>query len=55
MAYYEFECKKCEHRFDVKQTFEEHEHHPEVKCPNCGSTRVEQVFTPVFAKTSKKS
>jgi putative FmdB family regulatory protein len=55
MAYYEYECTKCEHKFTVKQSFEEHDHHKQVKCPNCSSNKVEQLLTSAYALTSKKS
>ena len=55
MPLYEFYCKKCSKTFDDKETFAEHDKHPQVKCPYCGSTAVEQVMTPTGVKTSKKS
>ncbi len=55
MAYYDLECQKCKHAFTVKQTYEEHDEHKRVKCPKCGSTRVEQLLSSVYAKTKKKS
>ena len=36
-------------------TFEEHDRDKRVKCPKCGSEKVERVIGEVFAKTSKKS
>ena len=55
MPEYEFECRKCGKEFTVQESMERHgEHHP-VKCPKCGSTKVEQHFSSVFVKTSKKS
>jgi putative FmdB family regulatory protein len=55
MPVYEFECAKCGKTFTEHETFEEHDRHPEVKCPDCGSTEVHQHMTPVGVKTSKKS
>jgi len=55
MPVYEFRCKKCSKNFDDKETFAEHDKHPQVKCPDCGSTDVEEVMTPVGVKTSRKS
>jgi putative FmdB family regulatory protein len=55
MAFYEFGCNACGERFTVKQSFDEHDHHAEVKCPKCGSTDVEPVLTPAYAVTEKKS
>ena len=54
MPYYDYRCGQCRKEFTVKQTFEEHGH-KEVKCPKCGSQKVERVIGAVFAKTSKKS
>ena len=55
MPVYEFRCKKCSKNFDDKETFAEHDKHPQVKCPDCGSSDVEEVMTPVGVKTSRKS
>ena len=55
MPVYEFRCTKCSKTFDDKETFAEHDQHPEVKCPHCGSTAVEPLVSPVLVKTSKKS
>lgn len=60
MPTYEYRCLDC------RETWERSEHmaeHDEVaagdarppRCPHCGSDRVEQVFAPFFAKTSRKS
>ena len=54
-ASYEFRCKKCSKTFDDKETFAEHDKHPQVSCPHCGSTDVEPVMMPVEVRTSKKS
>ena len=55
MPIYEYECRQCKRTFTEKHTFQEHDQHKKVKCPKCGSTRVQQVISPTFAKTSKKS
>jgi putative FmdB family regulatory protein len=55
MAYYELQCEKCAHIFTVKQSFEEHDHKPQVKCPECGSTSVVQLYKAVHVITEKKS
>jgi putative FmdB family regulatory protein len=54
MPYYDYRCSQCRKKFSEKQTFEEHER-KRVKCPKCGSQKVERVLGEVFAKTSKKS
>jgi len=55
MPYYEFECTHCGEKFTRKQTFEEHDEAKRVKCPKCGTQKVNLVIGSVFAKTSKKS
>ena len=55
MAYYEYECAKCEHKFEVKQSFEEHDRHKKVACPKCGSDRVEPLLSAASVVTKKKS
>jgi putative FmdB family regulatory protein len=55
MPVYEFRCTECSKTFDEKETFAEHDKHPEVKCPHCGSTAVEPLMSAVLVKTSKKS
>ena len=55
MPYYDFKCTECRRKFSEKFTFEEHDQHKPVKCPKCGSKKVERVLGEVFAKTSKKS
>ena len=52
---YEFECSKCSKIFTDHETFAEHDKHPKVKCPACGSTEVHPVMSPVGVKTAKKS
>lgn len=55
MPYYDFECTECGETFTQKQSYEEHDHHPEIKCPKCGSTKVKQLMCAAYTKTSKKS
>jgi len=54
MPSYDFKCMACRKRFTETQTFEEHDR-KRVKCPKCGSGKVERVIGAIFAKTSKKS
>jgi putative FmdB family regulatory protein len=54
MPTYEYRCRDCHNVFDRIEPLAEHGRtHPE--CPKCKSRKVEQVFTPFFAKTSHKS
>jgi putative FmdB family regulatory protein len=55
MPTYEYKCTECRKRFTVQESFEEHDRHQRVKCPKCGSQKVERILGAVFAKTSKKS
>ncbi|MBC8875691.1 MAG: zinc ribbon domain-containing protein [Planctomycetes bacterium] len=55
MPDYDFKCAECRKRFTETQTFEEHDRRKRVKCPKCGSQKVERVIGAIFAKTSKKS
>src|SRR5690348_10775073 len=41
MPLYEYECRKCKHRFEKIKKFSDA---PEKKCPECGG-RVEQVIS----------
>ena len=54
VPYYDYRCGQCRSKFTVKQTFEEYGH-KKVKCPKCGTTKVERLIGEVTAKTSKKS
>jgi putative FmdB family regulatory protein len=54
MPTYEYRCGKCKKRFSRVEHISQHGgKHP--KCPKCGSTKVEQVFSAFYAKTAKKS
>ena len=55
MPNYEFRCTECRKKFTEKQSFEEHDRRKRVKCPKCGSRKVQQLISPTFVKTSKKS
>ncbi len=48
MPIYEYECGKCQHRFEVKQSFKDK---PEAACPQCRGT-ARRVFhpTPIIFK-----
>lgn len=44
MPAYDFKCKSCEHNFTVRISISERD---KVRCPQCSSASVQQVFTPV--------
>ena len=54
MPTYDYACKKCGHSFQKIEKISEHGSR-KVHCPECKSTRIEQVFGSVFVKTSRKS
>jgi putative FmdB family regulatory protein len=54
MPIYEYRCTKCHTRFSQQQGIEEHGR-KQPACPKCKSHAVEQVFSPFFAKTVRKS
>lgn len=55
MPTYEYLCTECSKRFSQKKTFAQFDREKVVKCPKCSSTKVQQLFSATFAKTSKKS
>jgi len=54
MPIYEYRCTKCRKRFSRHEGIEEHGRRRPA-CPHCKSRAVEQVFSPFFAKTVRKS
>jgi putative FmdB family regulatory protein len=54
MPHYEYLRKSSENKFSTVLTLAEYEA-SRVKCPKCGSTKVEQQWAAFFATTSKKS
>lgn len=56
MATYEYQCKRCNKRFQTDRTVAEHEKQPKPACPKCKSNKqVEQVPAHVDVITSSKS
>ncbi len=54
MPIYDYRCEKCEHDFTLIEPISEHGR-TKPKCPECKSTRVTRVFSPVTVRTAKKS
>lgn len=54
MPTYEYRCEKCGKRFSVVESISRHGR-KRPACPKCKSVKVEQQFSPFFAKTAKKS
>ena len=54
MPMYEYKCLDCGKETVLSLSLRERES-GEVACPSCKSKRMEQLFTSVMAKTSRKS
>jgi putative FmdB family regulatory protein len=54
MALYEYHCSACDRTFTVFQSVDEHGR-VRVTCPQCRSSKVEQVLSSFYAKTVRKS
>jgi putative FmdB family regulatory protein len=54
MPVYEFVCRDCQKPFEVTRPISEAPG-SDLKCPACGSARVDRTYSHVYAKTSKKS
>jgi len=42
MPVYEYECKKCEHSFEINQSMEDK---PKKKCPSCGKFQLYKILS----------
>jgi putative FmdB family regulatory protein len=54
MPTYEYRCQKCKEQFERIEHVAEHGK-AKLRCPKCGSQKVERVLSAFFAKTSRKS
>jgi putative FmdB family regulatory protein len=54
MPMYDYKCLQCEKESLIALTLKEHES-KSVKCPSCGSTKMEQLITSFIAKTVSKA
>ena len=54
MAEYDFECRNCKKTFTLFMRVTERIK-TTVRCPGCGSAKVEPLMQAFFAKTGKKS
>lgn len=54
MPTYEYLCQGCQKEFTVIQPIAEHDR-KQNRCPHCGSDQLMQLFSPFYAKTSRKS
>ena len=56
MPVYDYACQKCRKRFSKTLTISEYDKQKgSLKCPHCGSKKVERRWAAFFAVTSKKS
>jgi putative FmdB family regulatory protein len=53
MPIYEFVCRDCQKTFEIARPISESS--STVTCTQCGSTKVERIWSTVYAVTSKKS
>ncbi len=54
MPTYDFRCGGCRKKYTLTMSMSERDR-KRIKCPKCGSSKKEQVISPFFAKTSRKS
>jgi len=54
MPMYDYKCLDCGKESLIVVTLKEHER-GDVKCPGCGSKKLQQLFSPFIAHTTKKS
>jgi putative FmdB family regulatory protein len=54
MPMYDYKCLDCGKESLIVLTLKQHEA-GEVKCPACGSSKVQQLYSPFTAHTTKKS
>jgi putative FmdB family regulatory protein len=54
MPMYDYKCLDCGKESLVVLTLKEHES-SKVKCPKCGSTKIQQLYSSFVAHTTKKS
>jgi putative FmdB family regulatory protein len=52
MPVYQFVCRDCEKTFEMRRPMAEATA-ANVKCPSCGSARLDRIYSSVYAKTSK--
>ena len=54
MPAYEYKCLKCNENFTIYISLKEKSEEI-LKCPKCGSTNIQRIYSPFHAVTSKKS
>lgn len=54
MANYEYRCQDCNETFSRSEPMSQHGSAPP-RCPKCNGEKVQQMLTPVYVQTSRKS
>ena len=54
MPTYDFRCGECRKKFTLVMPISERDR-KRIKCPKCGSTKAQAIFSTFSAKTSRKS
>ena len=54
MPLYDFRCRECKKRFEVARSIDQYDA-KKIRCPKCGSRKVERQWSNVYVETSKKS
>ena len=54
MPVYDYVCRDCHKNFEQVLTLHAHDQE-EIRCPECGSSNIEQEAAAFYAVTSKKS
>ncbi len=54
MPTYDFRCGGCRKKYTLTMSITDRDR-KRIKCPKCGSSKAEQVFSSFSAKTSRKS
>ncbi len=54
MPTYDFRCGGCKKKYSMSMSISTRDR-KRIKCPKCGSSKAEQVFSSFFAKTSRKA
>ncbi len=54
MPTYDYRCPGCKKKFSLMLSIKEHDT-KKVKCPKCGSAKIDQLITSFMTKTSRKS
>ena len=52
MPIYEYECRKCSHKFELRRSFTDRD--SEIKCPECGEPNPKRIFS-IFGTSNSGS